>query len=222
MKTIRVTGKGQIKVRPDMTRITMTLEGTYPEYDETLQRSSRDTEQLKDLLAGFGFDRSDLKTLNFSVDTEFESYREKGAYKERFVGYRFYHLMKVEFPSDNDRLGRILHALANSPVHPEFRLSYTVKDQETAKNELLGKAVTDAKEKASVLTRAAGVLLKDIQSIDYSWGEIDFEVRPMSRMLMDSASMGKMMAAESASFDMDIEPDDIEIRDTVTVIWEIG
>ncbi len=29
MRTIRVTGKGQIKVHPDMTRITMTLEGIY-------------------------------------------------------------------------------------------------------------------------------------------------------------------------------------------------
>lgn len=29
MRTIRVTGKGQIKVKPDMTRITITLEGMY-------------------------------------------------------------------------------------------------------------------------------------------------------------------------------------------------
>ncbi len=67
MRTIRVTGKGQIRVRPDTTRITMSLEGTYPEYGETLRRSSEDTESLKDLLAGFGFERSDLKTLNFPL-----------------------------------------------------------------------------------------------------------------------------------------------------------
>lgn len=69
MRTIRVTGKGQIKVKPDMTRITISLEGTYPEYGETLRKSTEDTERLKDLLAGFGFERSDLKTLSFSVDT---------------------------------------------------------------------------------------------------------------------------------------------------------
>ncbi len=95
MRTIRVTGKGQIKFKPDMTRITMSLEGVYPEYSETLRRSSQDTEQLKDVLSAFGFERSDLKTLNFSVDTEYESYRDKGAYKQRFIGYKFRHLMKV-------------------------------------------------------------------------------------------------------------------------------
>lgn len=221
MRTIRITGKGQIKVKPDMTRITMTLEGTYSEYSEALRHSAQDTDQIKDTLSAFGFERPDLKTLSFNVDTEYESYKEHNAFKQRLVGYKFRHQMKVEFESDNDRLGRILYALAHCPVKPEFRISYTVKDQEAAKNELLGKAVADAKEKAAVLTQAAGVGLKEIQSIDYSWAEIDFEVRPMSRVMMaeDSAAYG--MAPRSAGYDLDIEPDDIEVSDTVTVVWEI-
>lgn len=220
MRTIRVTGKGQIKVKPDMTRITMILEEIHPEYDETLRFSSQSTELIKDLLCDFGFERSDLKTLNFSVDTEYESYKEKDTYKQRFVGYKFTHVMKVEFDSDNDRLGKLLYALAHYSVKPEFRISYTVKDPEAAKNELLGRAVTDAKEKAAVLTQAAGVALKDIQSIDYSWGEINFEVNPMNRMLMADECCEAEVGC--ASYAVDIEPDDIEVSDTVTVVWEIS
>lgn len=220
MRTIRVTGKGQIKVKPDMTRITMSLEEVHPEYDETLRSSSQSTELLKDLLCDFGFERNDLKTLNFSVDTEYESYKEKDTYKQRFVGYKFTHVMKVEFESDNDRLGKLLYALAHYSVKPEFRISYTVKDPEAAKNELLGRAVTDAKEKAAVLTQAAGVALKDIQSIDYSWGEIDFTVNPMNRMLMAEDCYDA--PTDGGNYDMDIEPDDIEVSDTVTVVWEIA
>ena len=52
MRTIRVTGKGQIKVRPDTTRIIMSLEGLYKDYNETLRLSSQDTETLKDILSG--------------------------------------------------------------------------------------------------------------------------------------------------------------------------
>ena len=168
MRTIRVTGKGNLKVKPDMTRITLSLKGLYEEYGETLKKSSDDTEKIKDLLAEFGFERADLKTLNFNVETEYESYKDKGAYKQRFIGYRYHHQLKVEFDSDNERLGRVLYALAHCSVKPEFRLSYTVKDPEAAKNELLGKAVADAKEKAEVLSSAAGVVLKGIESIDYS------------------------------------------------------
>ena len=218
MRTIRVTGKGQIRLKPDMTRITMTLSGLHREYGETLRRSSEDTEALRDVLSGFGFERSDLKTLSFSVDTEYESYRDKNNdYKQRFAGYRFHHSLKVEFASDNERLGRILYALANCRVKPELSISYTVKDPEAAKNLLLGRAVADAKEKAAVLTRAGGVALKDIQSIDYSWGEIDFEYRPMR----DSILMDRGEIPLAKKYSLDIEPDDIEASDTVTVIWEI-
>ena len=40
-------------------------------------------------------------------------------------------------------------------------------------------------------------------------------------MLMADAMPMKAMAGASDSYDMDMEPDDIEISDTVTVIWEI-
>ena len=219
MRTIRVTGKGQIKVRPDTTRIIMSLEGLYKDYNETLRLSSQDTETLKDILSGFGFEKSDLKTLNFSVDTEYESCKDRdGSYKQRFTGYRYRHMLKVEFDSDNERLGKILYALANGKVRPEFRISYTVKDPETTKNTLLGKAIKDAREKASVLTEAAGVGLKDIQSIDYSWGEIDFEYRPMDGGILAE----RCMEEPTAAYSLDIEPDDIEVSDTVTVVWEIA
>ena len=92
-----------------------------------------------------------------------------------------------------------------------------MKDPEAAKNELLGKAVTDARDKASVLTLAAGVALKDIQSIEYSWGHIDFEVHPMKGMPVPGSSRNV-----AGGYDLDIEPDDIEVSDTVTVLWEIG
>ena len=124
MRTIRVTGKGQLKVHPDMTRITIELEGTHMDYTDTLTESSRATEKMKKLLAPFGFDRSDLKTLSFDVDTQYESYKVKDEYKRGFAGYKYSHVIKVEFESDNLLLGKILYALAHSSLHPEFRISY--------------------------------------------------------------------------------------------------
>ena len=217
MRTLRVTGKGNVRARPDTTRITMTLTGTLPEYGDALKKSSGDTELLRELLAGFGFEGSDLKTLRFDVDTAYESYRDHGVYKDRFVGYTWRHELKVEFDSDNGRLGKILKALAGSPAKPEFRISYTVKDPEAVKDELLGKAVADARAKAAVLAKAAGLTLGDIQTLDYSWGRIELETSPMDRSIEAGAVMMK-----SADFAMNIEPDDIEVSDTVTVVWEIA
>lgn len=216
MRILRVTGKGQIKVKPDVTRITMTLNGIKKEYAKTLEFSVTDTEKLKAILKPFGFESTDVKTLRFDVDAEYESYQERNQYKRRFVGYKYEHVLKIEFDSDNKRLGKILYALAHATIQPEFRISYTVKDPEASKNLLLGKAVEDAVAKAGVLAKASGVSLREIQSIDYSWGTINFEVEPMRKMAMYAEECAEK------SFDMDIEPDDIEVSDTVTVVWEIA
>ena len=48
-----------------------------------------------------------------------------------------------------------------------------------------GKGYAYEAAKAVVIADAAGVSLKDIQTIDYSWGRLDFEVRPMERMSAD-------------------------------------
>lgn len=222
MRQIRVTGKGQIKVHPDTTRITITLEGRSLDYGETLKRSSDDTEQLKATLEPFGFGREDLKTLSFDIDTKYESYEEKRQgrteYKRRFVGYEFTHVLKLEFESDNQRLGKILYALAKCQLQPEFHLSYTVKDPEAIKNVLLGKAVQDAMAKAGVLSAAAGLRLGEIQNMDYSWGQVRFECEPMDKCVIAEPCM----ADGASSYNMDIEPDDIEVQDTVTVVWDIA
>ena len=219
MRTINVTGKGKITVKPDTTRIYITLDGLTPEYGETLKMSADDTKQLKDLLAQFGFKHSDLKTLNFYVDTDYKSVKqEDGSYKSVLAGYKYCHRMKVEFPSDNALLGKLLYALANCELRPDLGIGYTVADREAAKNELLGKAVADAKAKATVLAQASCVTLGDIQHIDYSWGSINFEYRPMDRMLMNCVEGAKV----HESYDIDIEPDDIDVTDDVTIVWEIA
>lgn len=217
-RMIKVTGKGNISVKPDMIRLTIDLEDMRKNYEETLEQSTMQVELLKDCFEKVGFDRRDLKTLRFNVDTEYESYQGKQKeWKRRFVGYKFTHTLKIEFDADNKKLGEVLYALAHAPIQPEFRIHYTVKDVEAAKNLLLGKAVEDSKEKASVLAEAAGVKLGKIVTIDYSWGEIAFLSEPMSRNM----SIMTECCESPMGYDIDIEPDDIDVTDTVTIVWSI-
>ena len=217
-RTIRVTGKGVMPVKPDMIRLLLTLEDMYGTYEKTLEQSTAQVEILKDCFEKLGFQRTDLKTLNFNVDTEYESYQDhQKTWKRRFLGYKFIHRLKIEFGADNKCLGHVLYALTHAPIKPEFRINYTIKDAESAKNLLLGKAVADSREKAKVLTEVAGVTLGDIITIDYSWGEITFLSEPMERCM----SLAEDCCMEEDSYDIDIEPDDIDVTDTVTVVWSI-
>lgn len=218
-RTIKVTGKGKISVKPDTIRLRISMEGKYREYDETLRKSSDSVELLKDLIVNLGYNRKDLKTLYFNIDTEYESYQARDkSWKRRFQGYKYVHRMKLEFPADNQRLGKILYALAHCPLSPEFSIEYTVADPEQCKNELLGAAVKDSMKKASVLSDVARVKLGQIVNIDYSWGEMEFVTMPLQEMSLRCCEPEE---CDSESYDMDIEPNDIDITDTVTVVWKL-
>ena len=54
-RTIRVTGKGMIRLKPDTTQVTMTLNGVCSAYAKTLERSAADTEQIRGVLTQIGF-----------------------------------------------------------------------------------------------------------------------------------------------------------------------
>lgn len=213
MKTIRVTGNAKTALRPDVTVVTMTLQGTEPEYSKALNRASREAETLRDVLERLSFKREELKTLSFDVNTEYEGYEEAGVWKQRFQGYRFDHMLKVSFDSENERLGEVLTALANAEVCPMLQLSYTVKDPETAKKALLTQAVADAKEKAQLLAEAAGTKLKALQSVDHTAAEPSFEAYPTH--MLDAAMSAK------GRIEMNLEPDEIAITDHVTCVWEM-
>ena len=217
-RTIRVTGKGTLKLRPDLTCLTLTLQGTDADYGEVLRKSAEDTAVLRGVLERLGFPADGLKTAQFHVDTLYEGYQdEQGVYRNRFTGYQFQHALKLEFPIDDALLGRTLYALAHCGARPEFQISYALSDPESAKNALLRQAVRDARAKAETLAAAAGVALGGILNIDYAMGEPEFAVRPMRKM----ALAANCDARCEERYDMDITPDDISVSDTVTVLWDI-
>ena len=218
-RTIKVTGKGKISVKPDTIRLTITQTALHHVYEDAIKDSADKKEFLNNELKGLGFEKSELKTLHYNVDSEYESYQDKNNnWKRRFSGYKYTHRMKLEFASDNALLGKVLSVVSRCPGEPEFSIQYTISDAESAKNELLAKAVEDSKIKANVLSTAAGVSLKEIMTIDYSWGEIDFVTRPVNELMMRSC-IDSELAEESINFD--IEADDIDVTYTVTVIWSI-
>lgn len=218
MREMRVTGRGRISVKPDRIRLMLTLSDVKKDYDKALKEASAKSAELQKAFCGCGFSEEDLKTVNFSVDAEYTGYSDKdGNWKQRFVGYRFNQMLKIEFPLDNDRLGQILYALAKSGVKSEFRIQYTVSNPEACRNELLGKAVSDAKEKAAILAEASGVKLGAIQAIDYSFGTMEIYSEPVNFRSMKVAES----CCEDNAYGMNIVADDIQLDDNVTVSFEI-
>ena len=217
-RTIKVTGIGNISIKPDITIVSMRISDVLPSYEEALRASAYVVKLIKDAIEIAGIKRETLKTKYFNVDTHYESYYDENKnHRSRLDGYEYSQDLKFEFDIDNKMLGRILYELSQiHSVFPRITIGYGIKDTESAKNKLLASAIKDAKVKVSVIAEAAGVSLGDIIDINYSWIDVEFSSRLFSFDAM------KCSAVPSESIDVDIEPDDIRRSDNVTITYKIN
>jgi uncharacterized protein YggE len=111
-------------------------------------------------------------------------------------------------------LSKTLGAIAACEANPSFNIKFSIKDPSAVSEQLLASAVENAKWKAMVLAKAAGVTLGAIQRIEYNWSELHM-------FSQTDYEQGASVLYAAAPMAMDIEPEDINVSDTATVIWAI-
>lgn len=214
-RTITVKGIGNVSARPDYVTVTMDIESVWFDYELALRDAASKVEEIQDAAVSVGYEKTDVKTTSFNVDTRYESYRDKdGNYKREFKGYACSYRLKLSFDFDNKQLAKVLTALANCKARPEMRVAFTVKDASAVSEALLVSATENARAKAEILCHASCAQLGDLLTIDYNWGEMHL-FSPTSYEVEESCVKMKACAAP------DIEPEDIKVFDTVAFVWEI-
>lgn len=214
-RTIRITGKGKITVAPDQVIFSLNQSQVKKGYDEANAEAAIAKNELDDCLRAIGIDTKNLKTERFSINAEYTSYKRNDEWKRKLVGYRYSHLMKLKMDLDYEIIAGFLAMVSNMKYMPKFDMNYSLKNPEEAKNKLIKEAVKDSRTKALCLADSMYVELGEVINIDYSWMHVDITSRQYSAIECDAM----LMAPESAK--MSMEPDDIELEDSVTVIWAI-
>ncbi len=212
-RILTVKGTGQIKKAPDQMEINLTLLSRGKEYAQTMDQAENAISKLEEALEKEGLVPGSLKTSNFSIDTEYESYQdEAGRYLQRFVGYLCEHRLTLRQPMDTSLLGRILDTVSRTKVNPRLQVRFTIADQEGMAKELLARASKDALEKATILADASGVTLGELQRVDYDWREVAYYSKTDYRIAEES--LGHIN-------EMEMTPEDLHVTDTVRFVWEI-
>lgn len=218
MRTITVKGVGNVSANPDYISISMTIESVDNNYDKAMDGAARHIENLKAAAVSVGYEKEALKTINFNVETRYENVKDRqGNYKREFAGYACVYRLKLAFDFDSKQLAKVIAAIAGSKANPELSIAFTVRNPAKVSKELLESAALNARAKAEILCRASGSEMGQLLSIDYNWGELNIVSRTSYEMedcLMPLAAMEKCCSPE-------IEPDDIDVSDTVAFTWEI-
>ena len=218
MRTITVKGTGNVSARPDYIVLSLNIEAISETYDRAMTEASERIKKLQDAAVLVGYEKSDLKTTSFNVQTRYENVKDRqGNYKREFAGYACSYHLKLAFNFDSKQLAKVISAIANCGAQPEISIAFTVKNPERISEELLINATENAKTKAEILCKVSGNALEQLLNIDYSWGELNV----FSRTTYDVEDCIQPLMAMSKCAAPEIEPDDIDVSDTVTFTWGI-
>lgn len=207
IRTLTVRGSATVSAVPDWVVITFEVTSRDYEYTRAVEGLSVQTECLRQSLTEAGLSRESLKTADFRVEANHERRQER----RLFTGYTATHRLRVEFALDRKLLNGVLARLGDSAGEAAFRVMFSLKDSEPQRRQAMAAALRDAREKAVVLAEAAGLRLEEILTVDYSWSEVRFNYSmelPASHML--------------AAASHDVQPDDVDVQDHVTVVWRIS
>lgn len=214
-RKITVKGKGYASVKPDLIVFSLTVNSKDFDYETAMKKATDASHILADALEKVQFSKDDLKTTDFSVNTEYKSVKDKkGNYTSVFDGYRVRQKYRLEFPLDFKQMATALTAISRLTIEPELSIRFTVKDSAGVSETLLRSATQNAKATAEILAEASSVSLGELIDIDYSWIEVDFYSDTAFGMREASMIMSEEMEPH-------IVPEDITVTDTVTFIWEI-
>lgn len=216
---LTVKGIGKISLSPDQIVIDITIESRDMDYNKTVDMQHEKTQELKNALTELGVDISKLKTSNFNVNTNYENIQtDNGRWERKFAGYIGTHHLSLKFGFDTEKLKWIISAVTScKKANPTFNISFDAKDKESVNDKLLELAVSDAMKKAAVLSSAANVDLGGILSIDYDNEDVNYA----SPTTMHSTLYRGMDCGKESAPDISFEPESIQARAEVTVVWEI-
>lgn len=217
-RTITVKGTGHVSIAPDCVELALEITRSDPVYENAMSAVSEAIASLAAAIAPCGFTAKDLKTVDFDVRSVDRSVKEKsGSYRYVFDHYECKNRLKLSFDLDSERLSGVLSAIAACSADPRLSIRFTVKDPANAGDALLRDACVNGTRKARILCEASGAKLGQLLRVDYNWGELDIYSHTRFEPIMDCCEL-----SEAPAFSANITPEDIDLSDTVTLVWELA
>ena len=217
---ITVKGIGNLRLKADWIKMSFSLNSENIDYSAGYEAFAKRIANLQGAGGKVGFDKMDLKSGSIYVATQYKNVKRRSngesEYVQVFNGYRFNTELILSFDFDSEKLGEVIKAVVSSDADPKFEIEFTVKDKQAVINSLLSAAAKDAKAKADVLCTSLGASLGKLSSISYNWDEI--EIRSHSSYKMTYNMVCDSVGSSPA---IDFTPEDVEVEDSATFVWDI-
>ncbi|MEI7620256.1 MAG: SIMPL domain-containing protein [Candidatus Falkowbacteria bacterium] len=183
---VSVVGQGKVSYQPDVANVTIGIQiDKVAKADEALKQLNEKMNNVVNALKAAGIKDEDLKTQNYSLLPQYDYINNVSTSS----GYNANEQLVVKvnnIKTDPSLVGKAVEAASKVGANQIIGITYDVSNLEELKQQARIMAISDAKNKANVLARAAGVGLGDI----VGWWENLIQAPGISTPYYDSAKGG--------------------------------
>jgi uncharacterized protein len=204
LRTINVTGSGEVFITPDIARISIGVHTEDANAVDAVATNSDQAQKITDAISGMGIDSKDIQTTNFNISPQ-QKFDDKG----QVIGiiYVVDNTVNVTV-RDLTKIGDLLDAVTKAGANNISGIQFDLADKTSALSAARKLAVANALSQAQELAQAAGVTLGAAQTIN------TYNTYPVS--VYDSKGGGAM-----ASANVPISAGQLSVTVEVNIIYEI-
>lgn len=203
---IAVTGEGRVTAVPDMATVTLGVSAEAGTAREAMDQTSQGVAVLFETLNAAGVEARDIQTSGLALGPVWQQSRD-GAAPPHITGYSASNNVTVRVRAIGD-LGGLLDRALDGGVNTLNGVSFGIQEPEPRLDEARAAAVVDARRKAELYAKAAGVGLGRVLTISEGGGS----VAPVPMYRMERAMAAPVPVAEGET----------ELAAQVTVVWELA
>lgn len=212
--TIAIDGHGEVVSAPDTAFVTSGVTTQGATAREALDANTAAMTELIQTLKDAGIEARDIQTSGFSVNPNYvyTDARDANGYQlpPKINGYQVYNTVNVRV-RQLDTLGAVLDKAVNVGANTINGVTFSVSDTSELLNEARKQAFADAKEKAELYAKTAGVELGELRAIT--------EVQNMGGPIPYAAADMQYARAEAAP--VPVEGGELTYSINVSVTWAL-
>jgi len=201
-----VTGEGSVGVAPDVVQIRSGVTTQGKTVREATETNSKTMAALLTALTESGIPQKDVRTAQLSIQPVYAS--QDSGKEQKLVGYNVVNHVSAKI-KHIEKLGDVLDRLIAAGATDVWNVEFLVSDPGKALDQAREAAIADARRKAEVYARAAGITLGKVISIEEEPGSS--APVPMRALVQPAPSTR-----------MPIAPGENTLRAVVTLGFEIA
>jgi uncharacterized protein len=213
VRSVAVTGSGEVAAEPDLARVTLGVEARKPTMAEARAEVAVVVDRVLGLTRSLKIDPKQVNATRVNVQPEY-SWNEKDR-KRVLLGYLVSRQVEVEV-RDLDQLGPLLERAVDAGVNQVSDPQLDSSRRKALEREAMTKAVQDARLNAETLATAAGVKLGPVRTLNGQSSSVPvpmYRGRAVAMATADAAPAETYQAGEikfsasvSAEYDLLVAP----------------